>query len=64
VVDDLSAAIAFFVELRLEPDGHGRLGERVSAEVVGELEQYEAGYRLCFLRGPAGVIIEPAEQLG
>ena len=34
------------------------------AELVGELEQYEYSYRLCYVRGPAGVIIELAEQLG
>jgi catechol 2,3-dioxygenase-like lactoylglutathione lyase family enzyme len=34
------------------------------AELVGELAQYEDSYRLCFLRGPAGIIIGLAEQLG
>ena len=33
-------------------------------ELVGEIAQYEDKYRLCFLRGPAGVIIGLAEQLG
>jgi catechol 2,3-dioxygenase-like lactoylglutathione lyase family enzyme len=33
------------------------------AELVGELAQYEDSYRLCFLRGPAGIIIGLAEQL-
>jgi catechol 2,3-dioxygenase-like lactoylglutathione lyase family enzyme len=135
VVDDLEAAIAFFVELGMElegeapvpvegrwvdrvvglddvrvdiafvrtPDGHGRLEltkfhtpaattaepnapantlgiRRImfavediedvlarlhthGAELVGELDQYEDSYRLCYVRGPAGIIIALAEQL-
>jgi catechol 2,3-dioxygenase-like lactoylglutathione lyase family enzyme len=133
VVDDLKAAIAFFLELGLElegetsvegrsvdrlcglddvradiamvrtPDGHGRLeltkyhtpaavsGEPNApantlglrsimfavediedvlarlhvhgAELVGELEQYEESYRLCYVRGPEGIIIALAEQI-
>lgn len=34
------------------------------AELVGEIAQYEDSYRLCFLRGPEGIIIGLAEQLG
>ena len=30
---------------------------------VGEIAQYEDSYRLCFLRGPEGIIIGLAEQL-
>ena len=33
------------------------------AELVGEIVQYEDIYRLCFLRGPEGIIIGLAEQL-
>lgn len=33
------------------------------AELVGELEQYENSYRLCYIRGPEGIIIELAEQV-
>jgi catechol 2,3-dioxygenase-like lactoylglutathione lyase family enzyme len=135
VVDDLEAAIAFFVELGMElegrapiegpsvdrlnglegvrvdiamvrtPDGHGRLeltkfhtptaispdpanalgntlglrsimftvddidatvaGLRArGAELVGEVAQYEDSYRLCYVRGPEGIIVALAEQLG
>ena len=134
VVDDLEAAIAFFIELGMElegkaqiegiwadrtvgldgvrsdiammrtPDGHGRLElakyhtpgavsagpanpppntlglHRVmfavediedvlarlrthGAELVGELAQYENTYRLCYVRGPEGIIVALAEQL-
>ncbi len=33
------------------------------AELVGELERYEASYRLCYVRGPEGIIVELAEQI-
>jgi catechol 2,3-dioxygenase-like lactoylglutathione lyase family enzyme len=134
VVDDLAAAIEFFVELGLEPggkgqvegswvdriialdgtkaelamlrtpDGHGEielvkfhspptqggdprapsntpglrhlafLVEDIDAvvaglrargtELVGELVRYEDSYRLCYVRGPEGIIIELAEKIG
>ena len=135
VVDDLEAAIAFFVELGMEregeaqiegpwvdringldgvrvditmmrtPDGHGRLeltkfhnptaisaepknalgntlglrsimfavddvdatiaGLRAhGADLVGEVAQYQDSYRLCYVRGPAGIIVALAEELG
>ena len=48
-VDDIDDVVA-----RLR--GHG-------AELVGEIAQYEDIYRLCFLRGPEGIIIGLAEQL-
>ena len=34
------------------------------AELVGELERYEDRYRLCYVRGPEGIIIELTEQIG
>ena len=134
VVDDLAAAIAFFLELGLElegetsveggsvdrivgldgvradvailrtPDGHGKLElakfhtptaasaepnapantpgirhilfavediedvlarlQAHGAELVGDLEQYGNSYRLCYIRGPQGIIVELAEKLG
>ena len=33
------------------------------AELVGEVEQYQDSYRLCYVRGPAGIIVALAEQL-
>src|SRR6476660_9187317 len=134
VVNDLAAAVAFFVELGLElegettvegpsvdrlvglddvrtdialvrtPDGHGRvelmkfqrptavsaepknapantLGIRRimfavddiedivarlrahGAQLVGELTQYEDKYRLCYIRGPEGILVALAEQI-
>jgi len=135
VVDDLKAAIAFFVELGMEvegempvegrwvdrvvaidhvrvdiammrtPDGHGKLEltkfhtpaalsavpknapantlgirnimfavddidavvarlQAHGAELVGEIAQYENMYRLCYVRGPEGIIVALAEQIG
>jgi catechol 2,3-dioxygenase-like lactoylglutathione lyase family enzyme len=48
-VDDIDDVVA-----RLR--GHG-------GELVGEIAQYEDSYRLCFLRGPEGIVIGLAEQL-
>jgi catechol 2,3-dioxygenase-like lactoylglutathione lyase family enzyme len=33
------------------------------AELVGEVAQYENMYRLCYMRGPAGIIVSLAEEL-
>ena len=33
------------------------------AELVGEVVQYEDVYRLCYMRGPAGIIVALAEEL-
>ncbi|SHN48058.1 VOC family protein [Cryptosporangium aurantiacum] len=38
---------------RLRPHG---------AELLGELVQYENSYRLCYLRGPAGILVALAEE--
>ena len=34
------------------------------AELVGEVAQYQDSYRLCYVRGPAGMIVALAEELG
>lgn len=39
---------------RLRPHG---------AELVGELVRYGDSYRLCYVRGPEGIIVELAEQI-
>jgi catechol 2,3-dioxygenase-like lactoylglutathione lyase family enzyme len=49
-VDDLDATLA-----RLRSQG---------AELVGEVERYEDIYRLCYVRGPEGIIVELAERIG
>ena len=48
-VDDIAAVVA-----RLRPHG---------AALVGELAQDEDRSRLCYVRGPAGIIVALAEQL-
>ena len=50
VVDDIDGVVA---GLR----AHG-------GELVGELVRYEDSYRLCYVRGPEGIIVELAEQIG
>jgi len=34
------------------------------ATLLGEVARYEDSYRLCYLRGPAGIIVALAEQIG
>ena len=48
-VDDIDAAVA---GLRAR-----------GAELVGEVVQYQDSYRLCYVRGPEGIIVALAEQL-
>ena len=40
----------------------GRLS-KLGAQVVGEVVQYENAYRLCYIRGPEGILIGLAEPL-
>ncbi|GAA1626011.1 VOC family protein [Catellatospora bangladeshensis] len=49
-VDDIEDTLA-----RLRPHG---------AELVGEVVRYEDSYLLCYLRGPSGIILALAQQLG
>ena len=49
-VDDIDAAVAT-VRAR-------------GGELVGEVENYEDIYRLCYVRGPEGIIVELAERIG
>src|SRR5687767_4525975 len=44
-------------------DTLARLGKR-GAELVGEVVQYEDTYRLCYIRGPEGILIGLAQELG
>jgi predicted enzyme related to lactoylglutathione lyase len=44
-------------------DTLARLGKR-GAKLVGEVVQYEDMYRLCYIRGPEGILIGLAQQLG
>ena len=48
-VDDIDAAVA-----GLQARG---------TEVIGEVERYEDSYRLCYVRGPEGIIIMLSQQL-
>jgi hypothetical protein len=45
------------------PDTVARLRAR-GAELLGEVAQYESIFLLCYLRGPAGIIVALAEQAG
>ena len=44
-------------------DAVARLGQ-YGGEVLRDIAQYENTYRLCYLRGPAGIIVALAEQIG
>ena len=43
-------------------DTLGRL-QKIGAQLVGEVVKYEELYRLCYIRGPEGLLIGLAEQL-
>jgi catechol 2,3-dioxygenase-like lactoylglutathione lyase family enzyme len=49
-VDDVDAAV------RTAIDG--------GAELLGDIVRYEDAYRICYLRGPEGIIVMLAERLG
>ena len=49
-VDDVDAAVA-------SVRAHG-------GELVGEVENYQDIYRVCYVRGPEGIIVELAEKIG
>jgi catechol 2,3-dioxygenase-like lactoylglutathione lyase family enzyme len=38
--------------------------DKHGAELVGEVAQYESMYRLCYIRGPEGILIGLAQELG
>ena len=44
-------------------DTLSRLSRR-GAELVGKVVQHESAYRLCYIRGPEGILIGLAQQLG
>ena len=48
-VDDIAASVAAL--------------QALGAELIGEVVQYEDIYRLCYVRGPGGIIVALAEQL-
>jgi predicted enzyme related to lactoylglutathione lyase len=37
--------------------------QKMGAQLVGEVVKYEELYRLCYIRGPEGLLIGLAEQL-
>jgi catechol 2,3-dioxygenase-like lactoylglutathione lyase family enzyme len=50
VVEDIEAVVA-----KLKRNGR---------EIFSEIQQYEESYKLCYVRGPEGIILELAEQIG
>ncbi|MGH3071292.1 MAG: VOC family protein [Gaiellaceae bacterium] len=53
--------IAFAVE---DIDAAAASVRTLGGELVGEVESYEDIYRLCYVRGPGGIIVELAEKIG
>jgi catechol 2,3-dioxygenase-like lactoylglutathione lyase family enzyme len=49
VVDDIEAIVSSL--------------KRKGMETVGVIQNYENAYKLCFVRGPEGIILELAEQI-
>lgn len=48
-VDDVEAVVA--------------TAKKHGAELIGEIQNYENMYKLCYIRGPEGIILELAEKL-
>jgi predicted enzyme related to lactoylglutathione lyase len=44
-------------------DTLARLG-KLGAQLVGRVVRYEDSYRLCYIRGPEGILIGLAQELG
>ena len=44
-------------------DTVARMRAHFGAELLGEVAQYENLYRLCYMRGPGGIIVALAEEL-
>jgi catechol 2,3-dioxygenase-like lactoylglutathione lyase family enzyme len=79
VVEDLAATIDFFREVPERPvnalgylrvmfavDDIDETLERLrkrGAQLVGEVVRYKDAYRLCYIRGPEGLLIGPAQEL-
>ncbi|WP_152655515.1 VOC family protein [Oceanobacillus sp. CFH 90083] len=38
--------------------------EKGGVEIFGEIQNYENVYKLCYIRGPEGIILELAEKIG
>lgn len=49
VVQDIEAIVA-----KLKKQGQ---------EIIGEIQAYETSYKLCYVRGPEGIILELAEPI-
>ncbi len=49
VVEDIEAVVAKL--------------KKKDAELFGEIQNYEDAYKLCYVRGPEGIILELAEQI-
>ena len=75
VVDDLAATIDFFRELGLELEGQATIEGEWAGRVTGLGDQrveiammrtpvrYKDAYRLCYIRGPEGLLIGLAQEL-
>jgi catechol 2,3-dioxygenase-like lactoylglutathione lyase family enzyme len=68
VADHRNAPVNAFGYLRVMfavddiDDTLARLGKR-GAQLVGDVVQYQDAYRLCYIRGPEGLLIGIAQQL-
>ena len=68
---DCGKRIAYDLDkMRVKPAGGSAVEDVLArlrahgAELIGEVTQYEDMYRLCYIRGPEGIIVALAEQLG
>ena len=63
VVDDLAATIDFFRELGLELEGRATVEGEWAGRVTGLGDQRVEIARLCYIRGPEGLLFGLAQEL-
>ncbi len=61
-VNSLGYLLVMFTVVDLD-DTLARLG-KCGAKIVGKVVQYQDAYRLCYIRGPEGILIGLAQELG
>lgn len=63
VVEDVDAVKAFVAKLGMELEAETTVEAPWIESFIGEIAQHEDSHRLCFIRGPEGIILGLEEEL-